>query len=134
VIELRCSYDPDTLGANPQGRKVRGVIHWVSAAAAVRANVHLYDRLFIHPSPDSVKEGHFLDLINPDSLRTLTGAMAEASLRDAEHGERFQFEREGYFCVDRTAADDEAIVFNRIVTLRDSWAKIEQELEQGKKG
>ena len=125
VIELRCSYDKDTLGANPVGRKVRGVIHWVSASHTIKAEVRLYDRLFNEPSPDASKESSFLDYINPDSLQVITGAMVEPSLDEAKQGERFQFEREGYFCVERSVSEEGGLVFNRIVTLRDSWARIE---------
>ena len=125
IIELRCSYDKDTLGANPAGRKVRGVIHWVAVAHAVKAEVRLYDRLFTVPSPDSSKAGSFLDYINPDSLQIIKGAMVEPSMLDAEKGERFQFEREGYFSVEGKSPENGGLVFNRIVTLRDSWAKIE---------
>jgi glutaminyl-tRNA synthetase len=127
IIELRCTYDPDTLGTNPEGRKVRGVIHWVSAKHAIRAKVHLYDRLFNDPTPDAGKKQNFLELINPDSLRTLTDAMAEPSLHRAGQGDRFQFEREGYFIVDKVANDADGLVFNRVVTLRDTWARIEQQ-------
>ena len=125
IIELRCTYDKDTLGANPVGRKVRGVIHWVAASHAVKAEVRLYDRLFTVPSPDASKEESFLDFINPDSLQTIEGAMVEPSMLNAEKGERFQFEREGYFCIETPASESGGLVFNRIVTLRDSWAKIE---------
>ncbi len=127
IVELRCSYDKDTLGANPVGRKVRGVIHWVSAGHAIKAEIHLYDRLFREANPDSAKEGNFLDAINPDSLQIIKGAMVEPSLSDIQQGERFQFEREGYFCVERAATDEADPVFNRIVTLRDSWARIEKQ-------
>ena len=128
IIELRCSYDPDTLGANPEGRKVKGVIHWVSAANAITAEVRLYDRLFNQPVPG--KDGQdYRAHFNPDSLRTLTGCRLEAALGEAAPGDIFQFEREGYFCLDpaRTAAGQP--VFNRTVTLRDSWAKIEKQLK-----
>ena len=125
ITELRCTYDKDTLGTNPAGRKVRGVIHWVAASQAVKAEVRLYDRLFTEPSPDSSKESNFLDFINPDSLQVVEGAMVEPSLLNAANNERFQFEREGYFCVESSASEDGGLVFNRIVTLRDSWAKIE---------
>ncbi|MET0084304.1 MAG: glutamine--tRNA ligase/YqeY domain fusion protein [Sedimenticola sp.] len=126
IVELRCTYDPDTLGANPQGRKVRGVIHWVSATEGVPAEIRLYDRLFNHPNPDGDKEVEsFLEHINPDSLLTLTQAMVEPSLKEAAEGTRFQFEREGYFTSDKESSADR-LVFNRTVTLRDSWAKIEQ--------
>ena len=127
IIELRCTYDKDTLGANPVGRKVRGVIHWVAASYAVKAEVRLYDRLFTVPAPDSSKEESFLDFINPDSLQIIESAMVEPSMLDAEKGERFQFEREGYFCVESPATEDGKLIFNRIVTLRDSWAKIERQ-------
>ena len=127
IIELRCSYDADTLGSNPVGRKVRGVIHWVSADHAVNAEVRLYDRLFSHPSPDTSKEEDFLDYINPDSLYIVADAMVEPSLLEASQTERFQFEREGYFSVERPASKNGDLVFNRIVTLRDSWAKIEKQ-------
>ena len=125
VIELRASYDPATLGANPEGRKVKGVIHWVSAAHAVEAEVRLYDRLFSVASPDAVAEGGaFTDHLNPDSLRTLTQCQLEPSLADASPGEGFQFEREGYFCLDSEHFHGKQ-VFNRTVTLRDSWAKMD---------
>ena len=124
IIELRCVYDPETLGKKPEGRKVKGVIHWVSATHAVEAEVRLYDRLFNHPTPDDGKDGvDYKERINPDSLITLDHCLVEASLADSEPGERFQFEREGYFCRDSASADK--LVFNRTVTLRDSWAKME---------
>ncbi len=120
IKELHCSYDPHTLGRNPEGRKLRGVIHWVSALAAVPAQVRLYDRLFTVPVPDGIKDKPFQEFLNPDSLKVVQ-AMLEPSLADARPGERFQFEREGYFCRDDKAADK--LVFNRIVSLRDSWGK-----------
>ncbi len=127
VIELHCSHDPDTLGSNPEGRKVKGVIHWVSAEYAVPVDVHLYDRLFTHPSPGTSSDGGtYRDFMNPDSLRTLTQCVVEPSLLDARPGDRFQFEREGYFCLDPQSSADH-LVFNRTVTLRDSWAKVEQQ-------
>ena len=128
IIELRCVYDPETLGANPaDGRKVKGVIHWVSVPHAIEAEVRLYDRLFSHPTPDDGKEEgvDYKDRINPDSLRALSYCYLEASLKDAQAGERFQFEREGYFCRDILTSGDKPI-FNRTVTLRDSWAKIDK--------
>jgi glutaminyl-tRNA synthetase len=126
VIELRCSYDPETLAKNPQGRKVKGVIHWVSARHGIEAEVRLYDRLFNHPSPDAARDGtDYSDHLNPESLLTLTRCYLEPSLTGAKPGERFQFEREGYFCVDPEHSHEQPI-FNRTVTLRDSWAKIEQ--------
>jgi glutaminyl-tRNA synthetase len=128
VIELHCSYDPATLGANPEGRKVKGVIHWVSVVHGLEAEVRLYDRLFTHPSPDSTRDGRdYREYLNPDSLRTVTRCIVEPSLADARPGEPFQFEREGYFCVDSKLSSGSSLVFNRTVTLRDSWAKIEQQ-------
>lgn len=127
IIELRCSHDPTTLGANPQGRKVKGVIHWLSAPHAREAEIRLYDRLFEHPAPDSTGAGRsFKELLNPDSLRTLTHSYVEPSLGQAKPGDTFQFEREGYFCLDAAPTREGKDVFNRTVTLRDSWAKIEQ--------
>ncbi|OOZ40774.1 glutamine--tRNA ligase [Solemya pervernicosa gill symbiont] len=127
IIELRCSYDPDTLGANPEGRKVKGVIHWVSATHGVPAEIRLYDRLFSHPTPDSSKEEgkSFTDYLNADSLRTLTHCYVEPSLAESEAGVPVQFEREGYYCLDTQQSANGGLVFNRTVTLRDSWAKIE---------
>ncbi|MCP4375868.1 MAG: glutamine--tRNA ligase, partial [bacterium] len=126
IIELRCSYDPDTLGANPVGRKVRGVIHWVSATEGVKAEVRLYDRLFSHPTPDADKEVEsFIHHLNPESLSTAAECVVEPSIATAEPGSQFQFEREGYFCVDSRESSPERLVFNRTVSLRDSWAKIE---------
>ncbi|MDH5179504.1 MAG: glutamine--tRNA ligase/YqeY domain fusion protein [Gammaproteobacteria bacterium] len=128
IIELHCSYDPDTLGKNPEGVKVKGVIHWVSAQHAIQAEVRLYDRLFSHPNPDGAKEGKdYKDYLNPDSLRTLTHCYLEASLGDAGPGEQFQFEREGYFCLDEAHISGDKPVFNRTVTLRDTWARMEQQ-------
>ena len=121
VVELRCSYDPETLGRNPEGRKVRGVIHWVSARHGVKAEVRLYDRLFKSPAPG--RGGDFLDDLNPDSLRMVSDCVVEPSLAEATAGERYQFEREGYFCLDSAAGGPDQPVFNRIVSLRDSWGK-----------
>ncbi|WP_044499664.1 glutamine--tRNA ligase/YqeY domain fusion protein [Pseudomonas saudimassiliensis] len=124
IIELLCSYDPDTLGKNPEGRKVKGVIHWVPAAESVECEVRLYDRLFKTPNPDKGEEGAtFLDNINPDSLVVLKGCRAEPSLATATPEERFQFEREGYFCADSKDSRPNHLVFNRTVTLRDSWGQ-----------
>ena len=127
IIELKCSYDPDTLGSNPEGRKVRGVIHWVSVSEGIPAEIRLYDRLFNHPAPDSDKTvSDWKEHINPESLLVKTHCMVEKSLANAQAGDTFQFEREGYFCRDKDVSDSK-IVFNRVVTLRDSWAKIEQQ-------
>ncbi|WP_295460871.1 glutamine--tRNA ligase/YqeY domain fusion protein [uncultured Pseudomonas sp.] len=124
VVELRCSYDPDTLGKNPEGRKVKGVIHWVPAEGSVECEVRLYDRLFRSAQPEKSEEGgSFLDNINPESLVVLQGCRAEPSLAQAEPEDRFQFEREGYFCVDLKDSTPGKPVFNRTVTLRDSWGQ-----------
>ena len=125
ITELHCSYDPATLGANPEGRKVKGVIHWVSAEHGVKAEVRLYDRLFNHPHPDSDKEvDDFTAHMNADSLITLTESIVEKSLATVTPGTAYQFEREGYFCADAKDCTQEHLVFNRTVTLRDTWAKI----------
>ena len=124
VTELRCTYDPESSGGkSSDGRRVKGVIHWVSAAHAVRAEVRLFDRLFTRASLDDPEEGKtFLDYLNPESLRKVTGYL-EPSLAEASVGDKFQFERTGYFCMDRDSAPGRP-VFNRTVTLKDSWAKI----------
>jgi glutaminyl-tRNA synthetase len=120
IIELRCTYDPDTLGKNPAGRKVKGVIHWVSEAHSHLAELRLYDRLFKVPNPDN--EENFLDALNPDSLEVLTGCRVEASLSDAQPESRYQFERTGYFCLDAIDSVAGKRVFNRTVTLREgAW-------------
>ncbi len=125
VVELRCTYDPETRGGSaPDGRKVKGTIHWVSARHAIPAEVRLYDRLFTVEHPDMDKKRDFTEFINPDSLQVLKGCMLEPTLADAEAGERFQFERQGYFTLDSKDSSPEALVFNRIVTLRDSWARM----------
>ena len=121
IVELRCTYDPDTLGHNPEGRKVRGVIHWVSAALGRPAEVRLYDRLFNVAEPG--RGGDFHQDLNPDSLRILKQCVVEPGLAEAGPDDRFQFEREGYFCPDPVDSRPNALVFNRIVSLRDSWAK-----------
>ncbi len=122
VVELRCSIDIATLGAKPEGRKVKGVVHWVPAEESIEVEIRLYDRLFNHEAPDAA-DGDYRDFINPDSLEVLSGCRAEPSLRDALPEERFQFEREGYFCVDRINSTKEHPVFNLTVGLRDTWAK-----------
>ena len=121
IIELRCSYDPDTLGKNPEGRKVKGVIHWVSDAHSQQAELRLYDRLFKVPNPDN--EENFLDAINPDSLEVLTNCRVEASLANPQPESRYQFERIGYFCFDVLDSVNGKLVFNRTVTLRDNGEK-----------
>ena len=127
ITELRCTYDPATRGGNaPDGRKVKGTLHWVSAQHALSAEVRLYDRLFSVPDPTGDKSGKdYREFLNPNSLEVLTDCKVEPSLTQANAGDRFQFERLGYFCVDPDSTDDQ-LVFNRTVTLRDSWAKIEQ--------
>jgi len=127
VIEVHCTYDPATRGGNtPDGRKVKGTIHWVSAARAVRAEVRLYDHLFVKPDPSDVPEGQDYKVnLNPNSLQRLTDCYVEPSLRDAPPGSRFQFERLGYFCVDSDSTPERP-VFNRTVSLVDTWAKIEK--------
>ncbi len=124
VTELRCTYDPESAGGkSSDGRRGKGVIHWVSAAHAVRAEVRLFDRLFTRASLDDPEEGKtFLDYLNPESLRKVTGYL-EPSLAEASVGDKFQFERTGYFCMDRDSVPGRP-VFNRTVTLKDSWAKI----------
>ncbi len=121
IIELRCSYDPHTLGKKPEGRKVKGVIHWVSEQHSLAAEIRLYDRLFRVANPES--EQNYLDALNPDSLESLSNSRVEASLANADAGDRFQFERTGYFCVDSVDSTKDKLVFNRTVTLRDTWAK-----------
>jgi len=123
---LRCTYDPATKGgSSPDGRKVKATIHWVSAAHSLQTEVRLYDRLFVEAQPG---EGgsDFREALNPDSLETLTSCQVEPSLKGTEPRSRYQFERQGYFCVDSVDSTPEALVFNRTVTLRDSWAKIEK--------
>ena len=121
VIEVRAHTVPDTLGRDPDdGIKPKGVIHWVSAQKGVRATVRLYDRLFHHAAPDKADE-HFLELVNPDSLRVIDGAWIEPALATAEQEQSFQFEREGYFVADRFDHSNDAPVFNRTIGLRDSW-------------
>ncbi|ABB37427.1 glutaminyl-tRNA synthetase [Oleidesulfovibrio alaskensis G20] len=124
ITELRCTYDPATRGGwSDDGRKVKGTLHWVSAAHAVPAQVRLYDKLFTVENPNAAEEGKtFVDYLNPDSLSVVTGYL-EPALKNMEHGSRVQFERIGYFCVDPDSTAD-APVFNRTVTLKDSWAKI----------
>ena len=123
VVELRCTADLDTLGKNPEGRKVKGVIHWVPAQAALPAEVRIYDRLFNNANPDDKGLGDFKNSLNPDSLQVLTGCLVEPSLAEAAAEDSFQFEREGYFCVDRHDSRADKLVFNRTVSLRDSWGK-----------
>lgn len=133
VVELHCTYDPETRGGwLPGGRKVRGTLHWVSAAHSLTAEARLYDRLFATAEPDDVEEGEdFKDNLNPDSLEILTSCRVEPSLADAEPGKRYQFFRKGYFCVDPDSSN-EKLIFNRTISLRDTWAKIKKK-QQGKR-
>ncbi len=131
VVELRCTYDPETRGGHaPDGRKVKGTIHWVSAAESLEATVRLYDRLFTCPDPGADGDG-FLAHLNPDSVEVIEGARLEPSLAGAEAGYRCQFERQGYFCVDGDDSRPGAPIFNRTVSLRDSWAKIVRKAGKG---
>lgn len=127
VIEVRCRYDPATRGGDaPDGRKVKGTIHWVSAARALRCEVRLYDRLFLKPDPEDVADGEdFLAGLNPDSLTVLTDSRIEPSVQGDRPGARYQFERQGYFMSDPVDSRPGALVFNRTVTLRDTWAKLQ---------
>lgn len=130
VVEVHCTYDPETKGGNspPDGRKVKGTIHWVSAQHALDAEVRLYDHLFKNENPYEVEEGGdpgtWLDNLNPESLEVLAGCKVERSLADAAAGTPYQFERTGYFCVDSGDSSVDGLVFNRTVGLRDTWAKI----------
>jgi glutaminyl-tRNA synthetase len=120
IIELRCSYDENTLGKNPEGRKAKGVIHWVDEASSHAAEIRLYNRLFTVPQPDN--EENFLDVVNPNSLQILDSCRVEASLKEATLENRYQFERTGYFYLD-TDSTSEKLIFNRTVTLRDNGQK-----------
>jgi len=130
VVEVRCTYDPATQGGqSPDGRKVKSTIHWVSAAAAIDAEIRLYDTLFARENPNKEEEGvAFSAYLNPKSLEVLPGCKLEPSLKTAKPGSRYQFERVGYFCVDNVDSTPGAPVFNRTVTLKDTWAKIEKAL------
>ena len=126
VIEVHCTYDPETRGGwSSDGRKVKGTLHWVSAAHSLKAEVRMYDRLFNQANPTGDKDADFKTYLNSDSLETLTSCRVEPSLAGAAPGNRYQFERLGYFCVDPVDSSDKALVFNRTLSLRDSWAKIE---------
>ena len=128
ITALHCTYDPATKGgSSPDGRKVKGTIHWVSAQHALPCGVFLYDRLFSVEDPDSDKNVDFTQHLNPDSRRVLHGCMVEPSLADLSPGAQVQFERQGYFCLDPVMSSPENPVFNRIVTLRDSWAKAKKQ-------
>lgn len=134
IVELRCTIDPETRGgAAPDGRKVKGTLHWVSAPHALDVEVRVYDRLFNDPFPLDVEEGgDFTDSLNPDSLQVHSHVKVEPSLQGAKAGDRVQFERVGYFCVDPDSTE-EKLVFNQTIALYDSWAKIEKRQEQERK-
>ena len=123
VTAVHCTYDPESRGGNsPDGRKVKGTIHWVSAADSFKATVKLYDRLFNAENPSDESNGSFKDNLNPDSLTVLEGCLVEGGLRNAAPGDVFQFMRKGYFCVDKKSESD-SIIFNRTVALNSSWGK-----------
>lgn len=127
VVEVRCKYDPEVKpGDNPVGRKIKGTIHWVSAPHAVDAEVRLYDRLLSEEAPPAGKDSEFLNAVNPNALQVLKGCKLERSLGESNPGDRFQFERQGYFISDAKDSKPGALVFNRIVTLKDSWARTQK--------
>ncbi len=126
VIELHCTYDPESGGGKTaDGRKIKGIIHWVSAEHAVDAEIRVYDRLFKLPNPSGADD--FISQLNPESLQIFTNAKLEASIASSSIDDRFQFERVGYFCQDSKDSSPEKLVFNRIASLRDSWARIEKQ-------
>ena len=134
VVELHCTYDPETRGGSaPDGRRVQATLHWVSAAHALESEVRLYDTLFSDSNPGgNAEEGaDFKSSLNPNSLETLASCLVEPSLQGAAPGSRYQFERQGYFCVDSKDSTGDHLVFNRTVPLRDSWARIQQSGQQG---
>jgi len=128
AVELHCTYDPQTRGGDsPDGRKVKATLHWVSVAHALEAEVRLYDHLLTISNLSEMEEGaDFKAYLNPDSLIRLTTCRVESSLSRAAPGDRYQFERQGYFCVDPVDSSDGKLVFNRIVSLKDTWAKMEK--------
>jgi glutaminyl-tRNA synthetase len=127
IVEVHCTYDPATRGGNaPDGRKVKSTIHWVSADHALNAEARLYDNLFSNPNPNDVPEGKdFTANLNPNSLEVVPTAKLEPSLKNAKAGQRYQFERLGYFCVDPDSAPGK-LILNRTVALKDTWAKVEK--------
>jgi glutaminyl-tRNA synthetase len=127
IVEVHCTYDPASRGGNsPDGRKVKSTIHWVSAKHAIAAEIRIYDKLFTKADPTQLEEGEdFMSGLNPDSLEVIHDAKLEPSLASAKPQERYQFERVGYFCVDLDSKPD-ALVFNRTLPLKDTWAKIEK--------
>ncbi len=132
ILELRCTYDPQTRGGSaPDGRSPKSTIHWVSAPHALDARIRLYEKLFVNEDPDDAPEGNFMANLNPDSLKVIENCKVEQSLSEAAPGDRFQFERTGYFCVDPDSIPGK-LVFNRTVTLKDEWAKIVKRNDQGR--
>jgi glutaminyl-tRNA synthetase len=126
ITELHCTYDPETRGGwSEDGRRVRGTLHWVSAPHALEAEVRLFDHLFTEPNPNALTDDDFKANLNPNSLEVLQSCQVESSLDGAAQGTQYQFLRTGYFCVDPDSSD-EKLVFNRTVTLRDTWAKIQR--------
>jgi len=125
ISEIHCTYDPSTRGGwSDDGRKVKGTIHWVSAESAVDVKLNIYDHLFTKENPDDLEEGQdYKDLLNPDSLKVIENCYVEPFVKDSKPGDRFQFDRNGYFCVDKNSENDN-MIFNRIVSLKDSWKKI----------
>jgi len=124
IVELRCTYDPLTRGGNaPDGRKVKGTIHWVAVNTAIAAEIRLYDRLFSVANPDGEEGKDFKEFLNPNSLEIISDAKLEPSLADAASNERYQFERQGYFSLDQDSGAQK-LVFNRIVSLKDTWKKM----------
>jgi glutaminyl-tRNA synthetase len=134
VVELHCTYDPETRGGDsPDGRKVKATLHWVSAAHALDAEIRLYDHLFTKENPSDVGEDEdWLEGMNPDSLEVLDGCKVEPSLAGSPAGARVQFERQGYFCIDQDTTQDKMVI-NRTLSLRDTWAKIQKQQKSGKK-
>ncbi|MCJ7625459.1 MAG: glutamine--tRNA ligase/YqeY domain fusion protein [Anaerolineaceae bacterium] len=131
ITELRCTYDPETRGGmSSDGRRVKGTLHWVSAEHAIPAEVHLYEHLFTKPNPYEVEEGQdFTSNLNPNSLTILTGCRLEPALRDAKVGSNYQFMRKGYFVIDSLDSTPDQLVFNRTVSLRDTWAKLQKKTQ-----
>ena len=133
IVELHCTYDPETKSGGGEQRKVKATLHWVSAEHGISAEVRLYDRLFTVENPNAVEEGQdYKDFLNPNSLEVLNDCRLERSLASASSGDRVQFERLGYFCVDSRDSNSDQLVFNRTVSLRDNWAKIQKQ-KQGQK-
>ncbi|NOY24036.1 MAG: glutamine--tRNA ligase, partial [Acidobacteria bacterium] len=130
IVEIHCTHDPDSRGGwTDDGRKVRGTLHWVSASEGIRTEVRLFDKLFLKENPADVAEGEtFLSNLNPDSLTILSDCIVEPSLKNASAGIPYQFLRTGYFCLDEKLSKPGKPVFNRSVSLRDSWAKLEKKL------